>query len=303
MNAGKPNGSQPERKRVVRLPTVQLIGAQKSGTSAVADWLYEEGGFRRPQVFDGEPWYYSKEVHFFDSEWRYEEGLEFYAKRFQTCGSNDLGCTMDATPDTLQFADRVRLTYDTAGGDQASTVKIIVILREPVSRELSLYNHLAFDCRRLKAPERNAWHSQATREDGSIMSFDEFVREVSIPALGRETGPGRSTRHGLYATHLRKWFELFDRKQILVLSYDELQHHPRKLQERIQTFLGLELPGSTLSRSNSNDCEYKVRLPSDEAKTTLLGIFGPLNEDLYQLLESNPGPSMEQRPFPRFQDP
>jgi hypothetical protein len=288
---------------MVRLPTVQLIGAQKAGTSAVADWLFEEGRFCRPTVHGDEPSYYSKEVHFFDSELRYKQGVTFYAQRFLNCGAmNGLDRTMDATPDTLPFADRVRSTYEAAGGGQVKTVKIIVILREPVSRELSLYNHLAFDCRRLGSSERTSWHKQATHENESIMLFDEFVFDKSIPALGRETGPGRSTRHGLYATHLRKWFELFDRKQILVLSYDELQHDPGKLQARIQTFLGYTIPGQ-LRRSNSNDSQYKIESPSCEAKQALLTVFAPLNEQLYHLLESNPGPSMEPRPFPRFQFP
>ncbi len=133
------------------------------------------------------------------------------------------------------------------------------------------------------------------------MSFDEFVHNASVPALARTTGPGRSTRHGLHATHLRKWFELFDRNQILVLGYDELKDHPQQLQERIQTFLGRTFPGR-LRRSNSNDSQYKIQLPSYEANETLLATFAPLNENLYELLESNPGPSMEQRPFPRFQE-
>jgi hypothetical protein len=191
--------------------------------------------------------------------------------------------------------------YKAAG--QESTLKIIVILREPVSRELSLYNHLAHDCRCLDdASKRNAWQRQVTKEDGSIMSFDEFVRDTSLPAFTRKDGPGRSTRHGMYVTHLREWFRLFDRSQILVLSYDELQRHPEKVQERIQSFLGLDIPGQ-LNRSNSNESQFKVRLPSCEAKEALLAVLAPLNEELYRLLESNPGPSMEQRPFPRFQEP
>jgi Sulfotransferase domain len=297
MKAGNQNACPP---KVVRLPNVQLIGAQKAGTSAVADFLFD-GGFRRPEVFDDEPIFYGKEVHFFDDDWRYQQGAEFYAKRFQHCG---LDCnTMDATPDTLPFAERVRATYDAAGGDQTHTVKIIVILREQVSRELSLYNHLAYDCRLLGASERNEWQKQVTRDDGSIMSFDEFVFEKSIPALGRETGPGRSTRHALYVVHLRKWFQLFDRKQILVLSYDELSYHPDRLQERIQSFLGHEVClGGELKRSNCNDSNFKVRLPSAQARDALLSVFAPLNADLYKLLESNPGPVMEQKPFPRFQD-
>eukprot|EP00171_Calliarthron_tuberculosum_P009405 IDg9405t1 len=291
----------PPPQEVARLPTVQLIGAQKAGTSAVADWLFESGEFQRPLVFDNEPYYYSKEVHFFDSEHRYEQGAEFYAKRFQQYGERDMTRTMDATPDTLAFAERVQSTYETAGGNQEKRVKIIVILREPVSRELSLYNHLAFDCRSLRVPERSAWHKQVTKENGLIMSFDEFVRIKSIPALGRESGPGRSTRHGMYVTHLSKWFDLFDRKQILVLSYDELQRYPKKLLERIQTFLGHKIPGS-LNRSNSNDSQHKIQLPSVKAERALNAVFAPLNDRLYQLLESSPGPSMEQRPFPQFQD-
>jgi hypothetical protein len=301
MEAAKQNSSPPQN--VVRLPTVQLIGAQKAGTSAVADWLFEEGGFRRPRVFDDEPWYYSKEVHFFDDERRYQQGVEFYGKRFlQSRVENDLDRTIDATPDTLPFADRVRSVYEAAKGEQVKTVKIIVILREPVSRELSLYNHLAFDCRRLPDAERTAWHKQAIKENGYLMSFDEFVFEKSIPAVGIETGPGQSTRHGMYATHMRKWFKLFDRKQILVLSYDELLSHPEKFQERIQVFLGCSIPGK-LSRSNSNDSQHKVQVVSGEVTQALNAVFNPLNEELYRLMKSNPGPSMEQRPFPRFQEP
>jgi len=67
------NSNKPPDQQVIRLPTVLMIGAQKSATSAIADWLFEEGEYCRPQVFADEPWYYSKEVHFFDSEWRYSK--------------------------------------------------------------------------------------------------------------------------------------------------------------------------------------------------------------------------------------
>ena len=131
------------------------------------------------------------------------------------------------------------------------------------------------------------------------MSFDEFVLEKSVPALARHTGPGRSTRHSMYAIHLRQWFQLFDRQQILVLAYDELQHLPEQSQDRIQRFLGHKISGR-LSRSNSNDSVDKIRSPSPRAREALLAAFAPYNEDLYRLLESDTGPSMEQRPFPRF---
>jgi hypothetical protein len=281
---------------IKQLPTVQLIGAQKAGTSAIADWLFDHGGFERPQVMRGEPWFYSKEVHFFDSVERYQQGVDFYARRFLNASR-----TLDATPDTLPFAERVRSIYEQAGGGQVDTVKFIVILRDPIARELSLYNHLAFDCRHLKPEERTSWHDQVlNKSDASIISFEEFVQTRSIPALQQDTGPGQSTRHSLYARHLRKWFDCFDRRQILILSYNELCTDPTRVQQRIHQFLGFQLPSIAFRRSNSNDNDFKIKGHPPKATQALQSVLAPENRELYRLLESCPGPLMEQRPFPRF---
>lgn len=284
---------------MVRLPTVQIVGAQKAGTSAIAKWLFD-GGYCRPLIFDGEPWYYSKEAHFFDIDWNYNLGLHHYARRFPS----DESPALDATPDTLAFAQRVRDTYECAGDNQVNKLKIIVILRDPVSRELSLYNHMAFACRKLDQAEVTDWHKQVTRSDGTIMTFDEFVRDVTMPALAttevQDLGKGRSSRHGLYANHLKEWFRLFDRNQILVLSYDELCRAPERVQDRIQRFLGRAISGSLHKKINSNDSEEKVLEPSTEAKQCIETFMEAHNECLYQLLEENPGSVVEQRPFPPF---
>ena len=284
---------------MAQLPAVQLIGAQKAGTSAIAEWLFE-GGFRRPRVFDGEPWFYRKETHFFDIDWNFHKGIDYYASRFED-GITGGAPALDATPDTLAFAQRVHDIYQLAGS--ATTVKIIVILRNPIARELSLYNHLAYDCRSLDSSQLSGWHKQVTRPDNSIMSFDEFVHDVSMPALATDDsedhGLGRSSRHGLYANHLLDWFKLFDRNQILVLNYVELCKHPQILQERIQSFVGRIVPGN-LRHENRNDSPQKVLMPSREAKQCLESFMKPHNERLYQLLEAHTGPSMELRPFPRF---
>ena len=286
---------------MIQLPSVLLIGVQKAGTSAIADWLFD-GGFRRPLVFGDEPYFYSKETHFFDIDSRFHQGVDFYARRFHDNGES--GPALDATPDTFQFAERVRAIYEAAGGNQANTVKLIAILRDPVARELSFYNHLAFDCRNLDPSQLNGWHKQVTGRDGSILSFDEFVRSVSVPALRTDEsdhGAGRSSRHGLYATHLQRWFDLFSRReQILVLSYDELRRNPRKLQDRIQNFLGRTIPGN-LTRTNANESKHKIRSPSPSARQLLVSVLEPDCKRLYEMLEAHPGPPMEQRPFPRFE--
>ena len=286
-------------RSMVRLPTIQIVGAQKAGTSVIAKWLFD-GGYCRPRIFDGEPVYYNKEAHFFDIDWNYNLGLEHYASRF----SDNEVPALDATPDTLAFAQRVRDTYELAGHNQVDKLKIIVILRDPVFRELSLYNHMAYACRNLDQSELTDWHKQVATSDGTIMTFNEFVRDVTMPALTtnevQDCGKGRSSRHGLYADHLKEWFRLFNRNQILVLSYGELCADPERLQDRIQRFIGRAVSGTLQEKINSNDSQEKVLVPSTEARQRIESFMKSHNERLYQLLEENPGPSMEQRPFPPF---
>ena len=270
---------------------------------------------------------------------------------------------MDATPDTFQVPERVKATYleadddgdDEGGGGghhhhhhrQLDNLKIMVILREPISRELSLYNHLR--CQYLQYMKDDPskitdWHRKiekhetTTRRTGTktnstqdkndndndnasddgtssmIMSFDEYVDRYTIPALlnGQLDRPDRrwegSSRHGLYAHYLSKWFASFERRQILVMSYDEFVNDPDTLQSRIKQFLQLDeekgdiTPGGFMSDVNSFPPFCKIRLSNVASETIdkLKSEFEPLNEQLYTLLESNPGPSMEQRPFPKF---
>ena len=95
-------------------------------------------------------------------------------------GDAESGPFLDATPNTLPFADRVRSIYEAAGGNQVNEVKFIVILRDPVARELSFYNHMTRLCREGKS---SGWWDDVRNPDGSIKSFDEFVNNVTIPQL------------------------------------------------------------------------------------------------------------------------
>ena len=66
--------------------------------------------------------------------------------------------------------------YRAAGGDRIKDLKIIVVLREPVSCELSLYNHKVYEYS--KTRDQSQWYSNVSREDGSVMSFDEYTGVV-----------------------------------------------------------------------------------------------------------------------------
>lgn len=265
------------------LPPVLLIGVQKGGTSAIADWLFE-GGYRRSRVFDNDPSYAGKEPHFFDHE--YEKGIEFYASRYQTNPGEYAGPALDATPETFLNPGRVFETYLKAGANQINELKMIVILRDPVARELSLYNHKvdAF----LTNPVKGMWYSRIGREDGSVISFDEYIDKLY-----------QKNYTSYYARHLSKWFNLFKRQQILVLAYEEFKQDEKTVRQRIVDFLGHDIPGESRV-VNDKSSKKKLKKPSPEAREKLLHHLRPQYEELYRLLEENPGPPMEQKPFPRF---
>ena len=102
----------------------------------------------------------------------------------------------------------------------------------------------------------------------------------------------------MYADLLNPWFELFDRKKLLVLSYDELLNSPGTIQWRVRQFLGVpkgKFPGK-LPQVNTPGKEKKEILP--KAKEVRGPLFAKKNQELYDLLKHHHGGEMEQYIFP-----
>jgi len=261
-------------KPQLALPNILFLGAQKAGSSSLANWLFE-GGICHAKSFPGEPSYFAKEAHFFDKDDRFGQGVKFYARRFQHClESGNTEFIMDATPDYLTYPERIFEFYFKIEADALSKLKLMVVLREPISRELSLCNH--------KIANRGP------------MTFKQHANGV---LRGEPNSRWAST--GKYVDHIKKFLSFIRREQLLVLSYDELKTNPRKTQWRIQQFLGKEIPGE-LATLNKVDNPNKLNEISLVSRQMLEPFFKDKNEELYEFLEAHPGPWMEQRPFPRF---
>ena len=105
----------------------------------------------------------------------------------------------------------------------------------------------------------------------------------------------------MYADLLNPWFELFDRKKLLVLSYDELLNSPGTIQWRVRQFLGVpkgKFPGK-LPQVNTPGKEKTKEIPP-KAKEVLGALFAKKNQELYDLLKHHHGREMEQFNFPAF---
>ena len=265
----------------------------------------------RLDIPQGEPRHFSKEVQFFDRWPRYKQGAEFYRKRFEHCERGQL--KLDATPNYLVFPERVRPVYEAAGGGQANLLRMILILRDPVARELSLYNHKAALARERKADQVQFW-SDVVKDDGTvngtIIEFSEFAEATTFSRINQRTGLCfKWSQHrmqgcyGLYAHHLKNWMFEFQPNQILVLSYDELISNKKTLMGRVRSFLRLDptVNGTEdIPLSNQRKGEHKVSIMPCSVQARLYSLFNQSNEQLVKILRKKNEPSMEQRPFPRF---
>jgi hypothetical protein len=104
--------------------------------------------------------------------------------------------------------------------------KILVVLREPVSRLLSYF---AFQQARLRIPETMTLDEYLTQADArSVDDYHDPQNEVYFGARG-----------GIYADYLPDWSVEFD-TDLLVLFFDDLVLRPAETVARAASFLGVD---------------------------------------------------------------
>lgn len=296
----------PLSKPSVPLPNVQLIGIGKCGTTALAQWFFSEG-FCGGEVFpsDDEPPHFNKEATFFQEDNRYEKGVEFYMKRYMHCINKNKTIIFDASPNTFAFPQRVYDTYKYFP-DLLHQLKIILAIREPISREMSLYNHYFHDfvhnnCT-VNSPVSSGCSQVAgwmiPKEDGTPKNISEFIEAYSVKSF--KVG----SNYALPSPRLKKWFELFDPEQILLLSY-ELDIKPSfPAKEKIGKFLGYPVETEApLPASNTKASIDKVTAIPCSDLEKIKNDVERHNKDLYHILNTVKRPSMERSPWVHFTPP
>lgn len=112
-------------------------------------------------------------------------------------------------------------------------IKLIAILREPLSRAISAYFHLM---KMGLIPIRPVEVGLACILEGKY--GDDYPAAKSV------------LTYGLYHQHLTRYFEHFQRQQIEVLIYDDIQHQPEAAIRRTYAFLGVNTEYTAVRRSN-----------------------------------------------------
>ena len=201
----------------IRKPDFLIIGAQKAGTTWLWRMLDSHPGTTLPA---------RKEPHFFGSSELYGAGMDVYWQNFAGIDNSQVTGEASTTylSDKLAFFynDINALEYDDALPSPASLVaehlpdvKIIVTLRDPVSRAISAYHHFM---RQGNLPVRR----------GLIRTIEEHPR-LRILELGD------------YARHLAPWTNAIARENLLVLIFeDDIVRNTEETLGRVYGFLGLD---------------------------------------------------------------
>lgn len=197
----------------IQLPDFLGIGAQKSGTT----WLHEMLK-QHPQICLPSD---QKELHFFDSESRYETlGIEGYKSFFKDCNRNHHKVVGEITPGYLWTSpfystkyqinpsrvDIPKRVYNMLG----SNIKLIVLLRNPVARAVSGYFH----------------HVKKQR-----ISIDDDILEI-----GKKYG---IIQMGFYSKHLCHWMKYYPLSSFKILIYENIVANKEKSLKDIFNFLNV----------------------------------------------------------------
>ena len=242
-------------------PSVLIIGTQKGGSTSLFKYLEEHPDVLPPL---------GKEVHYFD--FHYASGVNWYRGRFPYAHWLRRGAlTLDATPYYMMHPLAPRRAADLLPG-----VKLIALLRNPVDRALSHYQHevrggretLSFVDALDRESERLAGEEERLQREPSYYSWNHHRYAY--------------THRGLYLDQLRRWVQHFPRSQLLVLQSEWLFRDPPAATAAVYRFLGL--------RPHQLQ-EYKTFLPGnydrgmpEELRTRLVSYFEPHNRALFQWL-------------------
>ena len=249
------------------LPDFLVIGAAKAGTSSVFYALKHHPTVHPP---------ITKELGYFDLHYAYGDG--WYRAHFPTFGDRRRAiraghgfATFEATPYYLFHPHAARRAAATV-----PTAKVVALLRNPVDRAYSHYQH-----HRRDGKERLTFEEAIEREGERIDAelhrtvADEWYRSDALQTFSY-------LARGRYAEQLEVWFRHFPREQVLVVRSEDLYDEPGEVFERMLDFLGLPAwaPDQYVRR---NEGGYREDM-AEGVRRRLSEHFAPHNERLYELL-------------------
>jgi hypothetical protein len=162
-----------------------------------------------------------KETQFFNTF--YDKGIDWYAHHFRYATGQRKVVEICPYFFHPDAPDRIKT--------HIPNCRIVTTLRDPVDHTVSAY----------KLVVHFAW---------ARGSFDEVLKSRPNLASGNR-----------FASHLRTWFDLFGRENVLVTIYDELRAQPQSYLDRVTDFMGIERIALSARPEIGDDVHSFARAP------------------------------------------
>ncbi len=249
----------------MRLPNFLCIGAQKSGTTLLAEVLKQHQAIFIPEI---------KEPHFFDDDENFGRGAEWYRSTFFQ-GAEGYDFVGDITPAYIffeQVPERMRLVL---GAD----IKLILMMRNPVERAYSHY-----------------WMSFKS-------GYEKLSFEKAIAMEHARMGRGPFERYhfsyvsrGFYSEQIRRYLKFFPMANMKFILFEEfIKDITAEVRDTLQ-FLGCEYKAIRVStkKVNAGDLNFSEYLEALKANRSLIS-----GSSLIRLLRTALGGRMSYPPLRR----
>jgi hypothetical protein len=193
------------------LPNFLIIGAQKAGTTSLLNYLS-----RHPEIYVPE----DKEISCFYEDKQYNKQFESYPFDKYFLGWRGEKYCGNAPVNTLFFSEVTAKRIH----DLCPSIKMIAVLRNPISRAYSAYWYFV-RC----GVEKNSFE-EALKLEASLANSGTFYERCNFTYVS----------HGFYYEQLRKFFEHFSMDSLLILLYDELKKNPTDTLGKVCEFLSID---------------------------------------------------------------
>jgi hypothetical protein len=250
------------------LPDFLIIGAQRAGTTSLFRYLCAHPNVVPPVL--------NKGIHYFDTG--YDKGAHWYRSHFPT-NAYRAWTRRRTGSEVLTGEGSPYYVFHPLGPPRVSrmlpSVRLILMLRDPVSRAYSQYQHevsrgfetLSFEEALEREDERLEGEEERLRHDETYVSFSH--QHHSYVARGR------------YAEQISRWWEFVPREQLLVVDSAEFFADPNGGFRRVLDFL--ELPPFSLPQYQQLNA-HRYDVMSERASRFLRSRFAGPNRDLAELL-------------------
>lgn len=248
------------------LPDFLIIGVQRGGTTSLYHYLLQH-----PDVYGAT----TKQVEYFSNN--YDKTTTWYRSHFPMRWRRTLHERLDKPFVTGEASTGYMLIRTAARRAKKllPDTKIIVLLRNPVNRAYSHYNHV------VKNGKENLSFRKAVEKEQERIEGERQKTEQDPSYISSAYRTHTYLTRGKYTEFLRPWFEQYDREKMMILKSENLFQNPRDTTNKVFRFLGIQ-EHELKNYHQINNRKYDEI--DDDLREELKAYYQEYNADLEELI-------------------